>query len=152
MFTLADTLLTAHGYRHYEISNYARDGAVSLHNLACWRGEDYYGLGPGACGTVQGIRYQNTKDTTEYINLLSAGLIPSDRVEHISEQQRRTEQIALMLRTDEGLPLRLLRPQDDAFLAMLQHECLAYITPSGLLQLTLAGRLVADEIAVGLME
>lgn len=151
MFTLADELLTSAGYRHYEISNYARGGAVSHHNLACWRGEDYYGLGPGACGTVGNIRYRNTENTPTYIAALAQGQLSEAERELLPPEARRAELLGLQLRTDEGLPPGLIRAQDADFIAMLQTEGLATQTPEGKLLLTLKGRLLADEIATGLM-
>ncbi len=151
MFTLADELLTAAGFRHYEISNYARPGCESLHNLACWHGEDYCGLGPGAVGTMQGIRYCNSGDTAAYTAALKNGSLPPGQAETLDPATRRTELLGLLLRTDEGLPASMLRPQDDAFIAILQNEGLATLTPAGRLLLTCSGRLVADEIAVGLI-
>ena len=151
MFTMADELLTSAGYRHYEISNYARSGAISHHNLACWRGEDYYGLGPGACGTVNNTRYRNTENTSTYIAALKTGQLSVAEQEILTPETRRTELLGLQLRTDEGLPPEFIRKQDEAFIAMLQTEGLAQRTERGTLQLTLKGRLVADEIAEGLM-
>lgn len=151
MFEMSDDLLTAAGYRHYEISNYARPGCRSLHNLACWHGEDYYALGPGAVGSVAGVRYQNDGDTAAYIRALNAGILPPGTTETLRPETRRTELLGLMLRTDEGLPPHMLRPEDSAFVAMLQQEKLAAISADGRLLLTRSGRLVADEIAVGLL-
>lgn len=151
MFQMAEDILTAHGFRHYEISNYAKAGCESLHNLSCWQGKDYYGLGPGAFGTVNGIRYHNTENTREYSAALAAGRLPECHTEILSPEDRRTELLGLQLRTDEGLPPSLLRPQDTGFLTMLQQEKLAVLAPDGRLLLTRKGRLVADEIAVGLM-
>ncbi len=153
MFCLAEDLLSAAGFRHYEISNYARgDACRSLHNLACWRGEDYYGLGPGACGTVNGLRYRNVEDTAAYTAaLVQQGVLPPCHVEHLGEDARRTELLGLRLRTDEGLPAHFIRPQDAAFISMLQQEGLASLDAAGSLFLTRVGRLVADEIAVGLL-
>ncbi len=153
MFSLAEEMLLPAGYRHYEISNYARgDDCRSLHNLACWRGEDYYALGPGASGSVGGWRYRNVEDTPAYIEaLVQRGQLPPAVEEYPTPEQRRTELLGLALRTDEGLPAALLRPQAAAFLAMLREEGLAVQGEGGRLFLTAAGRLVADEIAVGLM-
>ena len=151
MFNLADDLLTAAGYRHYEISNYARPGCESLHNLACWHGEDYCGLGPGAVGTMNGIRYCNDGNTNAYTAALLGGNLPPGTAEQLDPATRRTELLGLLLRTDEGLPPHMLRPQDAGFTAMLQAEKLATLSPAGHLVLTRAGRLVADEIAVGLL-
>lgn len=151
LFRLTEDKLTAAGYRHYEISNYAKEGCRSLHNLACWRGEDYAALGPGAVGSWQGLRYRNAENTDDYIATLKAGILPPHDCEHITPDARRTELLGLMLRTDEGLPASFLRPQDEPFLAMLQEQHLASLGEDGRLFLTTDGRLVADEIAVGLM-
>jgi oxygen-independent coproporphyrinogen-3 oxidase len=151
MFTMADEILTGAGYRHYEISNFARDGKISHHNLACWRGEDYYGLGPGAYGTICGTRYRNTEDTAAYTAALKEGRMPEFTQETISPADRRTELLGLRLRTDEGLPPELLREQDAGLVDMLQQEGLATLTADGRLLLTLQGRLLADEIAVQLL-
>ncbi len=153
MFALAEEILLPAGYRHYEISNYARgDASRSLHNLACWRGEDYYGLGPGAAATVGGLRYHNVEDTPAYIDaLVRRGELPPAVVERLTPEDRRTELLGLLLRTDEGLPASFLRPKDEGFLAMLRAEGLAERGEGGRLFLTASGRLVADEVAVGLM-
>lgn len=151
MFTMADELLTAAGYRHYEISNYALPGCESRHNLACWHGEDYCGLGPGATGTMNGIRYTNASDTAAYTAALQTGQLPPGHAEPLDPATRRTELLGLLLRTDEGLPPQYLRPQDREFTAMLCREQLATLGTDGRLILTTSGRLVADEIAVSLM-
>lgn len=151
MFTLADERLTAAGFRHYEISNYACPGCESQHNLACWHGEDYCGLGPGAVGTMSGVRYCNAENTAAYTATLLAGHLPPGTSEQLDPATRRTELLGLLLRTDEGLPPAMLRPQDATFTAMLQQEGLATLSDDGRLQLTRAGRLVADEVAVGLL-
>ncbi|MBR4310886.1 MAG: radical SAM family heme chaperone HemW [Akkermansia sp.] len=151
MFAMADSLLTQAGYRHYDISNFARNGAVSHHNLACWRGEDYYGLGPGACGTVGNLRYRNTESTAAYTAAIMSGQLTEAEHEHLSPETRRTELLGLQLRTDEGLPAHLLRPENAPFISMLCEEKLATLTPQGSLLLTLQGRLLADEIATGLI-
>ena len=151
-FELADDMLTAAGYRHYEISNYAKgDDCRSQHNLACWRGEDYAALGPGAVGSVAGTRYRNHENTRNYIAALKEGHLPPCTAETVDEEARRTELLGLNIRTDEGLPPELLRPQDTPFIDMLVGEGLAERLANGRLLLTRRGRLVADEIAVGLL-
>ena len=56
------------GYKHYEVSNFAKDGFESKHNLVYWHNEEYYGFGLGASGYKGGVRYTNTKNLSEYIN------------------------------------------------------------------------------------
>ena len=152
LFSLTHDVLTAAGFRHYEVSNYARDDASrSWHNLAYWRGEDYYGLGPGACGTVGESRYTNTPDTTAYIAALSADHLPPGEQEKLSTLDRAVEQIGLRLRTDEGLPLSSIAPEHISILRDLVAADLARIDAHDSLILTPAGLLLADEIAVQLM-
>ena len=55
------------GYKHYEISNFSKDGYVSKHNMTYWNNEEYYGFGLGASGYVNGIRYTNTKNINCYL-------------------------------------------------------------------------------------
>ncbi len=152
LYTAAHELLTAAGFRHYEVSNYARTPACrSLHNLSCWRGEDYVGLGPGACGTLQGMRYANEGNTQAYIRALcEQHTLPPGSAESLSTVQRLTERIGLGLRTDEGVPRALISSVPDAFSAMLRDEGLATLTPERL-SLTPRGLLLTDEIAVELL-
>ena len=62
------SFLRQHGYERYEISNFARNGKYSKHNLTYWHNQEYYGFGLGASGYVGGVRYENTKSLPEYLN------------------------------------------------------------------------------------
>ena len=64
--TICKTLKKA-GFIHYEVSNFAKKGYESKHNLTYWNNEEYYGFGVGASGFVEAIRYENTKSLTEYL-------------------------------------------------------------------------------------
>lgn len=59
--------LTKKGYTHYEISNFAKPGFESKHNLTYWNNQEYYGFGLGASGYIKGFRYTNTRNIDEYI-------------------------------------------------------------------------------------
>ena len=59
--------LRKHRYERYEISNFARNGKYSRHNLTYWHNEEYYGCGLGASGYENGVRYENTKSLSEYL-------------------------------------------------------------------------------------
>lgn len=63
-----ENILKENGYNHYEISNYAKDGYESRHNLTYWNNEHYYGFGLGASGYIGNIRYENTKSLNKYLN------------------------------------------------------------------------------------
>lgn len=60
--------LTSNGFEHYEISNFAKPGYSSKHNLAYWNNQEYYGFGLGASGYIKNIRYTNTRNIDKYIN------------------------------------------------------------------------------------
>jgi oxygen-independent coproporphyrinogen III oxidase len=96
------------GFEHYEISNYARPGCRSRHNLTYWRAAEYLAAGPGACGFIGTTRYGNTKPVPRYCATLEAGALPVDTHESLTPRQRLAEQLILGLRTREGVPHSLL--------------------------------------------
>lgn len=65
---IINNILKANGYNHYEVSNYARVGFESKHNLVYWNNDEYYGFGLGACGYVDGVRYENTRSLNKYLD------------------------------------------------------------------------------------
>ncbi len=90
------------GYRHYEISNFARPGFESVHNSAYWRRVPYVGLGPGAHSLNGDVRSWNTQVLPHRIP--DGGLATySQGCEELSEEDIRIERIMLSLRTDDGL-------------------------------------------------
>ena len=99
MATLEDA-----GYRHYEISNYARPGFESVHNRAYWMGKDYLGLGPSAVSTIGMQRWQNVRDYRAYADRIFAAQPACGTKETLTRRMKRTERIALGLRTRDGIP------------------------------------------------
>ncbi|PYI91001.1 MAG: coproporphyrinogen III oxidase [Verrucomicrobia bacterium] len=146
-FELAMAMLEAAGYQHYEISNYARPGFQSRHNEAYWRGEDYIGLGPSAFSTRKNERWQNIADHREYARRLSAGESPIASTEMLTTEMKRAEQIALGLRSYQGVAADLLAASNAK--ALLEAGLVAY--RKGRVVLTQAGKLVADSVAEELL-
>lgn len=66
-YDLILSYLRKNGYKRYEISNFARNGKYSRHNITYWENKEYYGCGLGASGFVNNVRYQNTKNIDEYM-------------------------------------------------------------------------------------
>ena len=89
--------LQAEGYERYEISNFARPGHECRHNLACWRGRDYLGLGASAVSTVGGDRWANPSSADAYL----AGGAPA--WERLSGETKAVERAMVGLRTAEGV-------------------------------------------------
>jgi putative oxygen-independent coproporphyrinogen III oxidase len=124
-FFAIDETLTGAGFRHYEVSNYAKPGEESRHNLGYWRGRDYLGLGCGAYGTLHGmagaLRYRNHATPRAYLEAVrrfgteGAATTPAAALQnaaslHASEESLDPptllrERIMLGLRTQEGIDL-----------------------------------------------
>jgi oxygen-independent coproporphyrinogen-3 oxidase len=102
-FEMKIGILEDAGYRHYEISNYARAGFESVHNRAYWLGKDYLGIGPSAVSTIGMRRWQNVCDYRAYINRVLSGESTRTTSENLTYEMKRTERIALGLRTRDGI-------------------------------------------------
>lgn len=150
-YQLAEELLTAVGYAAYEVSNWARPGRESRHNLAYWLGHDWWGIGPGAHSHVNGVRWWNVRHPREYSARLAAGTSPAQAREVLSAQERRTERVLLELRLAQGLPLSVLTESEQARVPMLVGDGMAQ-SVDGRLRLTMAGRLLADAVIRDLLD
>jgi len=105
MYDVVGEILTNEGYRHYEISNFAKPGYESRHNMKYWEEVDYLGLGVSAHSYVDGYRFYNTKRLDTYIDNLEHGKAPIYAKEYIDKETRKSERIMLSLRTKKGLDL-----------------------------------------------
>ncbi|MDZ7293905.1 MAG: radical SAM family heme chaperone HemW [candidate division KSB1 bacterium] len=108
MYLFAHELLTAHGYEHYEISNYALPGRRCRHNELYWKRHPYLGLGPSAHSFVGNRRWWNHKDLGVYCQALAQRTLPVAGSELLSPEQQHLETLMLSLRTAEGLDMRRL--------------------------------------------
>jgi oxygen-independent coproporphyrinogen-3 oxidase len=98
------SLLAASGFEHYEISNFARSGFISQHNLGYWQFTDYVGLGLGASGFVSGRRWTNVSDMARYLAAVLNGRLPVDSEERLEGRPREGEYAMLRMRLpDAGL-------------------------------------------------
>ena len=140
---MADQLLGNAGLVHYEVSNFARPGRESVHNRAYWAGADYLGLGPSAVSTVAGERWRNLPDTVGWVSQISGVGHARQDAEALSEEQRDMERLALLLRTNLGVPRGWV---EEDLAEALSDEGLAQIRDDRFV-LTTGGMMVADEIA-----
>lgn len=93
--------LDSKNYEHYEVSNFAKDGKKSKHNLNYWNNEEYYGFGLGASGYIHGVRYDNTRSLTRYIE---GHTIKSE--EMLSKEDKMYYELMLGFRKMEGINLK----------------------------------------------
>lgn len=96
-------LLECAGYIPYEVSNFARPGFESEHNLSYWRGKDYLGVGPSAVSTVAGKRWRNVPDLGRYLAGAASCEWPDEEVEYLDADLQRRERMMFGLRTREGV-------------------------------------------------
>jgi len=94
--------ITEAGYKHYEISNFAKPGYESRHNSTYWRNEPYYGLGTGAHGYVNRQRHMNIKGVQPYIDACKSKLPRLEQYD-ISEQEAKEDFMMVGLRLLDGV-------------------------------------------------
>ncbi|MGN7148455.1 radical SAM family heme chaperone HemW [Arthrobacter sp. SAFR-179] len=148
-YELADQLITGAGLGWYEVSNWARTPEQACrHNLAYWRGDDWWGIGPGAHSHVGGVRWWNVKHPSAYANRLSQGLSPAAGRETLDAETRNMERVMLEARLQSGLDVSTLSAGGRHEVAGLIADGL--VDPAaafrGRLVLTLKGRLLADAV------
>ena len=147
-YLVAEKAFTAAGFEWYELSNWAKSGSLSKHNLAYWLGDNWWGAGPGAHSHLNGKRFWNVKHPNLYKERVLANQSPVADSEVLEELQIESERLMLSLRLPSGV--------DKQSLNELQLAELSSYVESGHLDqanwnqgratLTLDGRLIADRI------
>jgi oxygen-independent coproporphyrinogen III oxidase len=140
-FLLANRVLSAAGFEHYEVSSFAQPGCWSRHNAAYWSGAAYVGVGPAA-HEFDGERRRrwNVGPYAEWLRLVTEGSDPMDETEELSDDSREAEQIYLGLRTRAGVRLRrdeqaLVAPWIASGWARMEGSERLLLTPLGWLRL-----------------
>lgn len=149
MYELADATLADAGYDWYEVSNWSRGVEQrSRHNLAYWRGQDWWGYGPGAHSHVAGLRWWNVKHPAAYAQRLALGESPAAGRERLDDDVRGVERVLLESRIREGVAVDTLAPSKRTAVAGLIADGLidGAAAVGGRVVLTLRGRLLADAV------
>lgn len=145
-----DRVMTAHGFTHYEISNFARPGREARHNLAYWKGLSYLGIGPSAHShdADSGKRWKNVSSLHRWADLVGKGQRPIEWKEELNEEQRNLEKWMLALRLREGFPQSWLDERRWPKAQELIRRGLMEDSPenAGYLRLTPRGFAVSDQI------
>ena len=153
-YSLASDVLAAAGWRGYEISNWARSGHESRHNLAYWERRPYEAVGPGAHAFDGALRRWNAAALEPYIGALipaaGPGTVPPGGCEIISPETAAAERSILALRLDRGVPASWTDEPSasDAFAWGRSYGLLEAVELDGeaRLRLTLRGRLLGNEL------
>ena len=152
MYETVDSRLAAAGFEWYEVSNWARSvpdaDHRSLHNLAYWRGNDWWGFGPGAHSHVAGLRWWNVKHPAAYAQRLAVSESPAAGTERPDAASHLLERVLLETRLAEGMAIVDLPEANRTRVAGLIADGLvdAPAALRGRIRLTLKGRLLADAV------
>ena len=172
MYLLAQDEMRGAGYRHYEISNWAKPGKRSRHNLTYWQNEPYLGVGPGAHSYLADRRFSAIRSPREYIRRMTChvpgpaagcsdgsmrakiGSVPVvDEVERIDRQLEMAETMMMGLRLDEGIAIAAFAERFGAPPSRFYSETLDELerlgllrTEDGALRLTRRGRMLGNAV------
>lgn len=153
MFECTIDTLSGAGYEQYEISNYARPGCESKHNLIYWRNQQYIGVGPSAAGAYRGRRYKNVPDVQGYVKRMDGAGGAEIETEPVTPVTRILEIILMQLRLIEGIDLARFRQMTGGDARARFEPALSRFVQEGLmstsattLALTRKGMMVANTI------
>jgi len=139
-------ILESAGFVHYEISNFARPGYESKHNLNYWQNGEYLGLGAAAASYQQGTRRSNTTDLAKYITCMETGQDPTAFYEKLSGKEKEGETVLLGLRMLGGV--HLTAKQQHLFAREILDLCARGLVEQNgdLLKLTFEGMFLANQV------
>lgn len=145
--------LTAAGYEHYEVSNFALPGHRCRHNETYWLGREYFAAGPGAARYVSGAREMNHRSTTAWLQRLERNESPVSEREEIGSEDRARERLVFGLRRLAGINVHEFARELGYSVEQLGGAALERFVEQGLLerssdtlQLTRRGLLISDSL------
>ncbi len=153
-YETACAFLGAAGYHHYEISNWAKPGFESKHNLKYWRREAYLGFGAGAHSFSGTHRWANAHDAAQYVRAITAGWLPTEQLEPVTRESALEEELFLGLRQLDGIDVRKIEREYGVALDARFDGLVAagLIEREGeIVRLAPARLSVSNEVFVGLM-
>ena len=147
-YLMADQAFTNAGFNWYELSNWAKDGSKSKHNLSYWLGENWWGIGPGAHSHLNGERFWNVKHPSMYKEKIELNQLPIADSEILDSKQIESERLMLSIRLTSGIETKSLNEKQITDLSGYVES--GHLNHSDWQQgraiLTLNGRLIADRI------
>ena len=153
MFEYIITELENAGFEHYEISNFSKPGFESRHNLMYWDNAEYFGIGAGASGYVNGVRYKNHGPIRHYMKAVEASNARINE-EHLSQREQMEEEMFLGLRKKSGVSIRRFEEKFVTSFEELYGQVVKDLCNQGLLQvegqqirMTKKGLFLGDTVA-----
>lgn len=164
MYKLAIALLTKNSFKHYEISNFAKENKECIHNMTYWENQDYMGIGAGAFSFIDGRRESNEANVPAYVKKM---LYPGSKTwdkritfhEKLSPRAHASETLIMGLRLRRGISNDRFYRQTGYHLADLYSDQISRFVRAGLisfrnetLMLTKKGLYVADSVMMGFLD
>ena len=153
MFEYIIAELERAGFEHYEISNFSKPGFESRHNLMYWDNAEYYGIGAGASGYVNGVRYKNHGPIRHYLKAVEEGNARINE-EHLSLREQMEEEMFLGLRKKSGVSMKRFEEKFGTSFDNLYGQVVRDLCHQGLLQvegqqirMTKKGLFLGDTVA-----
>jgi oxygen-independent coproporphyrinogen-3 oxidase len=153
MYERTIDVLTAAGYEHYEVSNFALPGHRCRHNETYWLGRGYFAVGPGAARYVNGVREMNHRSTTAWLQRLDKNESPVAESEELGSEDRARERLVFGLRRLDGIDVREFAKEMGFTVEHLGGESLQRFVQQGFLErcettlrLTRRGLLISDSL------
>ncbi len=147
-YLMADEKFSGAGFDWYELSNWSKSGSESRHNMAYWKGDNWWGAGAGAHSHIDGRRFWNVKHPAAYTKKVELNGNPMQEQEILSPEQARDERIMLQIRLATGIALESLSESEQSALRSYLHD--GYLLDTawehGSVTLSKTGRLIADRI------
>ena len=134
MFEYIIAELEKAGFEHYEISNFSKTGFESRHNLMYWDNAEYYGIGAGASGYVDGVRYKNHGPIRHYLKAIEEGNARINE-EHLSPREQMEEEMFLGLRKKSGVSMARFEEKFGRSFQELYGDIVKDLIQQGLMQL-----------------
>lgn len=153
MFEYIIAELERAGFEHYEISNFSKPDFESRHNLMYWDNAEYYGIGAGASGYVNGIRYKNHGPIRHYLKAVEEGNARINE-EHLSQREQMEEEMFLGLRKKSGVSMTRFEEKFERSFQELYGDIVRDLIRQGLMQvdgdhvrMTKRGLFLGDTVA-----
>ncbi|MEY8699845.1 radical SAM family heme chaperone HemW [Streptococcus ferus] len=154
MFTYILSELKRQGFDHYEISNFAKPGFESRHNLMYWDNAEYYGIGAGASGYLNGMRYRNRGPIQHYLKAVSEQGHARLHEEYLTKAEQMEEEMFLGLRKKSGISVARFEEKFQLSFNDLYGTIVDQLIAEGLLknnkqqiQMTQKGLFLGDTVA-----
>lgn len=133
MYYLAKEMLQDKGYNQYEISNFAKQGFESRHNIVYWNTKEYLGFGLGAHSYIRGERFHNTYAMSDYINAKGNIIRLREEIETLSKEEKIEEFMFMGLRMTEGISISEFKKRFNSDVEYVFKDSVDYLIDQKLL-------------------